>query len=512
MPDDEREKLLEIIASQQAEIERLKQIVDALTRRLFGAKSEALDPDQLELLLDPDAAKKAPAADPAKAGPAAEESSAPPAAGPKRERRPHDLSHLEVRESVEVPAPVLACPEAYREMSRVHTDRLGYQPARVFIERTVRPVFVRRGDPDAVPLKAPAPAGLRPGLSATPGLLAHVLVSKYVDHLPFYRQQTIFDRRHGVTLDRSTLCRWTDIAADALEPLYKLIHTGLLESGYLQADETPVKYLDPGNGRRQCSTGYLWVLHAPRCGEKGDILFQWHPDRRAANLDELLGGRFTGKLQCDAYAAYVSWSACRPDIDLSACWSHARRKFEEAFKVGETLAAGPLHTIQKLYRIEKKLRETRAGPGTRRDLRQERAVPILEAFKPELLALRRHPHVLPRNKLARAIDYTLALWDKLLAYTRDGHLEIDTNLIENGIRPTAVGKKNWLFFGGETTGQRSAVIYTLVECARRYGHDPEAYLADVLERLPRMTTRDDLGALLPSRWQPPGAIQAARSA
>jgi transposase len=512
MADAERDKLLEIIASQQAEIERLKQIVDALTRRLFGSKSEALDPAQLELLLDPDAAKKAPAADPAEAGPAADEKVVSFAAGPKRERRPRDLSHLEVRESVDIPAPVQVCPEAYREMGRTHTDRLGYQPSKRFIERTIRPVFVRRGDPDAVPLKALAPASLRPGLSATPGLLAHVLVSKYVDHLPFYRQQAIFDRRHGVNLDRSTLCRWTDIAADALEPLYKLIHAGLLEKDYLQADETPVKYLDPGKGKT--STGYLWVLHAPRCGEKGDILFQWHPGRRAASLDELIGGRFTGNLQCDAYAAYISWTAGKQHIHLSACWAHARRKFEEALKVGETLAAAPLHTIQKLYRIEKKLRETRAGPDERRRLRQQHALPILDAFKPDLITLRQHPHVLPRNKLAAAIGYTLALWDKLLIYLQNGHLEIDTNLIENGIRPTAVGKRNWLFFGGETTGQRSAIIYTLVECARRHGHNPEAYLPDVLGRLPRMTNQDDLGALLPSRWQDPttAATEATRCA
>ena len=500
----------------RSENELLRQRLDLVLRKVFGAKSETLDPAQLELLLRDDAddaAKKASAAAGADAPPAADQAPAAALANKTRAgRKPRDLSRLEIREQLDIPAFVKANPDAWREISRVHTDRLDYQPEVIFIERTVRPVFLHRDDPDAIPVKAPAPPSLRPGLSVTPRLLAHLMAGKYCDHLPFRRQESILHRRHGVNIPRHTMCRWAAIAADALEPLYKHLHTGLLEKPYLQADETPVRHLVPGRGA--CATGYLWVIHEPGpCGARGDVLFQWHPDRRAANLEELLGDRFTGILQCDGYAAYDAHRNKHPGITLAACWAHARRKFHEALKTGQALAAAPLQVIQRLYRIETGLRASRAGPEDRRDIRQAKAIPLIESLKPALLDLRRHPQVLPKSPLGKAIDYTLALWDRLAVYTDDGRVEVDTNLIENAIRPTAVGKKNWMFIGGEDTGQRSAILYTFVEGARRHGHDPEAYLADVLDRLATMTNRDDLAALLPANWQPPAAQDdAARCA
>lgn len=503
------QELLEEIARLRAELERsalenqlLRQKLDLILRKLFDKKNESLDPAQLELLLDPEAAKKADAAGEPHA-PAAEIPT--PASSRRTPRKSRDLSRLEVRETLLIPEPVKACPDAWREIDRVETDRLDYQPAAVFIERLVRPVFVRRADPDAVPVKSPAPPSMRPGLSATPRLVAHVMVAKFRDHLPFYRQSAIWQSRHGVELPRHTLCRWADIAADTLEPLYKLIHAGLLKSGNLQADETPIRYLNPGKGK--CSTGFLWAIHAPRNGIKGDILYQWHPSRKTACLDDLLGD-YQGFLQTDAYAAYDSWISNRDGIILVACWAHARRKFHEAFKAGHALAAAPLATIQQLYRIETVLRQTHAQPEARADVRKERVAPLLQILKADLITLRHRPEVMPKSYLGKAIDYTLGLWDKLNVYVNHGGIEIDNNWVENGVRPTAVGKKNWLFMGGETTGQRSAIIYTLVECARRHGHDPEAYLADILERLPAMTNQDDLGALLPSRWQPANAAAA----
>lgn len=493
MTPEREQQLLDEIAKRDQQIALLQQKIDALVRRIFGAKSEALDAAQLELLLDPDSAKKANAALPEDPGPAAE----PPAAKERATRKPRDLSHLEVRETVLVTDEVLANPDGYRELDRIVTDRLDYQPSRIFIKRLVRVVHIAIGQPDAVPVKVPAPPSL--GLAATPRLVAHVMAAKYRHHRPHYRTQGILRERHAVEIARNTLCHWDRVVADTLEPLYKLIHQGLLQSNYLQADETPVRYLDPGGGK--CATGYLWVLHAPRNGGKGDILFQWHPSRKAACLDDLLGS-YQGFLQTDAYAAYESWSAKRSGIILVACWAHARRKFHEAFKAGQSLAAGPLATIQQLYQIETGLQRARATAGERASARQERATPHLHVLKSQLVTLRQRPEVLPRSPLGAAIDYTLGLWDKLLIYQDNGGLQIDNNWIENGIRPTAIGKKNYLFVGGETTGQRAAIIYTLVECASRCGHPVETYLADVLERLPAMTNQDDLGALLPARWKP----------
>ena len=484
----------------RVENQLLRDKINDLIRRLFDKKSEALDPAQLALPFDSEAAGQGEAA--ATAG---QETAA--GAAPARKRspnKPRDLSHLEVRETVIVHDEVRANPDAYREIERIVTDRFDYQPPAVFIERTVRVVHVAIDQPDAVPLKPPAPRSLE--LSATARMVAYATASKYCHHRPHFRTQGIFRDRHGVEIPRHTLCHWDKVVADTLEPLYKLIHRGLLQSGYLQADETPVRFLKPGKGK--CATGYLWVIHAPRNGIRGDILYQWHPSRKASCLDDLLKD-FTGFLQTDAYPGYDSWADDQSDILRLSCWAHARRKFHEAFKLGQALAAGPLAAIQGLYRIEADLRQRQASPAERARVRQQQAAPLLLTLKADLTALRQRPEILPKSPLGKAIDYTLALWERLTVYLDHGQLEIDSNWIENGIRPTAVGKKAWLFMGGETTGQRAAIIYTLVECAKRHGHNPEAYLADVLERLPAMTNQDDLGALLPSRWQPapaPGPV------
>lgn len=495
MTPEREQQLLAEIATLRAENQLLREKINEILRQLFDKRSEALDPSQLELLLDPDGAKKPDAAVPEDPGPAAE----PATPENRAARKPRDLSQLEVRETVLVSPEAEANPEAYRELDRIATDRLDFQPSRIFIRRLVRVVHIAIGEPDAVPVKPPAPPSL--GLSATARLVAHAATSKYCHHRPHYRTQGILRERHGVDISRGTLCHWDRVVADTLEPLYKRIHSELLASNYLQADETPIRYLTPGKGKT--STGYLWIIHAPRNGIKGDILYQWHPNRKAACLDDLLPD-YRGYLQTDAYAGYDSWHSNRhgEGVTLFACWAHARRKFHDAFKAGQTLAAAPLAAIQRIYQTESTLRKRRAAAEDRTALRRKQAAPVLQILRSDLVTLRQRPEVLPKSQLGRAIDYTLALWERLTLYLEHGELEIDNNWIENGVRPTAIGKKNWLFMGSETSGQRAAIIYTLVECARRHGHDPEQYLTDVLERLPAMTNQDDLGALLPSRWQP----------
>lgn len=414
------------IARLRTELERsrlenqlLREKINLMLARLFDKSSESVDPSQPELPFDPDAAKKAPAAVPADPGPAAEESPAP--VKPRGPRKPRDLSHLPVEETILMRDEAAADPEAYRELERIVTDRFDYQPGRIFIHRTVRLVHVAKDDPDATPIKPAAPPSL--GLGATPRLVAYTTAAKYCHHRPHYRTEGILQRRHGVHIPRNTLCHWDKVVADTLEPLYKLIHRSLLESRNLQADETPVKYLDPGKGKT--ATGYLWVIHAPRNGIKGDILYQWHTSRKAACLDELLGN-YQGNLQTDAYAGYKSWTNGKDGIDLSSCWAHARREFHEAHKIGQRLAAGPIAIIAKLYQIEATLRETQATACQRAAVRQQQSAPVLEILKSELLTLRQHPQVLPKGKLCRAIDYTLALWDRLTVFVQHGEIEIDT--------------------------------------------------------------------------------------
>jgi transposase len=410
------------VARLSIENQLLRERIDQILRQLYGSKSEALDPAQLELLLDPDAAKKAEAAAPADPGPAAE--AAP--AKKRSPRKPRDLSHLEVRETVLVHDDVKLNPAGFRELERILTDRLDFQPSIIFIDRTVRVVHVAIDQLDAVPVKPAAPPSL--GLGATPRLVAHVMEAKYCHHRPHYRTAGIFNIRHGLDIPRHTLCHWDKVVADTVEPIYKLIHHGLLQSGYLQADETPIRYLNPGKGK--CSTGFLWVIHAPRNGIKGDILYQWHPSRKAACLDDLLGN-YQGFLQTDAYAGYDSWADGKTDIARLACWAHARRKFHDAFKAGQTLAAGVLAAIQRLYQVEAALRPHRADPSERLRLRQEQAAPVLRILKADLVTLRQRPEVLPKSLLGKAIDYTLTLWDRLNVYLHHGHLEIDSNWIEN---------------------------------------------------------------------------------
>jgi len=212
-------------------------------------------------------------------------------------------------------------------------------------------------------------------------------------------------------------------------------------------------------------------------------------------------------LQCDGYSTYGTHAARNPGITLAACWAHARRKFHEALQTGQKPSAGPLKAIASLYATETELRKSRAGPEERAAIRQRDSAPILQSLRGDLLQLRGHPSVTPKSPLGRAIKYTLGLWPRLEVFLRHGEVEADTNLTENAIRPTAVGKKNWMFVGGEDTGERSAVIYTILESAKRHGHDPGAYLKDVLERLPEMKA-GELDALLPANWQPTGQAAA----
>jgi len=317
---------------------------------------------------------------------------------------------------------------------------------------------------------------------AAPGLLAAIIVGKYVDHVPLYRQESIFANRHGVKIPRQNMVRWMDLAADWLKPIYEQIRTGVMGGGYVQVDETPIKYLSPGHG--QTRQGYLWCAHAPG----GDVVYHWETSRGAKCLHNIIPVDFTGTVQCDAYAAYGSFANNRSTpLTLAGCWAHARRNFYEAQEQAPLRAAWVLRQISHLYRTERDLRETKAGAKRRAAMRAWQSRPIYNRIHRALTIFKKSGRYRPLSPFGKAIDYALSNWKQLGAYLDDGRLEIDNNLIENRIRPTAIGKKNWLFFGGAEAGQRSAILYTIVECCRRRGIDPLTYLRDVLTRLPSMT-------------------------
>ena len=485
----------------------LRQKIDLLVRRVFGQSSEALSPDQLELLLGGAESGTGPGkADASWAEQEAEAHHYPVRrahrVGPK-ERWPEDLP---VIEEVLDPAEVKNAPQEWRRIGEEVSEQLDYEPARFLRRRLIRPKYVPRQDVDGGPLIAPLPPMLQERCVAAPGLLAAIIVGKYCDHLPLYRQETIFASRHDIHLPRQSQARWIALAAEWLRPIYDAVEKELLSGGYVQVDETPIRYLAPGHG--QTKLGYLWTTCRPR----GDVVYHWETSRAARCLENVIPADFTGTLQCDGYSAYPSFAGQRQNpVTLAGCWAHARRNFYEARDHAPQQAGFILRQIAHLYRVEACLRIQQASPKLRAVVRGAQSQPIIDRIRRALLRWKVGRRFLPRSTMGKAIDYTLAHAALLEVYLRDGRVEIDNNLVENAIRPTAIGKKNWLFIGEAQAGQRSAILYTLIECCRRRGLNPFLYLRDVLTRLPSMTNWQ-VKDVTPAAWaaaRQPAPLQLA---
>jgi len=481
------EECQEALRQSRRENELLRQKIDLLIRRVFGSSSERLDRAQLELLLQLSASPNI----------TEQEVSPTVVSSSRRSCRQRTLrlpENLPVVEEVIDPEPVKQKPEAWRCIGQEVSEQLDFEPPRFLRRRTIRRKYVHRIDRDLAPMIAALPECLLDRSLPAPGLLAHILVSKYCDHLPLYRQEQIFLQRHRVHLPRQTLARWVELAADWLKPIYEHIRTGVLAGGYVQVDETPINYLEPGNGKTK--QGYFWTFNRPG----GDGFYQWQTSRAAACLDNVIPVNFTGTLQCDGYSAYPSFANGRGGtIELAGCWAHARRKFYEALEQSPRVAGWLLRQIQHLYRIEANLRENHAGPRLRQATRSSQSRPMVERIQRALLRLKSNGRYLPQSLLGQAIDYALGQWPTLEVFLKNGRVEIDNNLVENAIRPTAIGKKNWLFIGDADAGQRSAIVYTVVENCRRRGLDPYAYLREVLTRLPNMTNWQ-IPEITPQAW------------
>jgi transposase len=499
-------ELIEVLRAQnqqlRAENKLLKEKVDLLVRRIFGVKSEKLDPGQLELLLnqmgtDPGKAvasaqaEAAPLLEAVKAAPRPQERKPCPA---RRERWPEDLP---VVEEILDPEEVKAHPHAFRCIGQEVSETLDYEPARFFRWRLIRRKYVERLELDQPPLIAPLPESLQQRCVAAPGLLAQLIVSKFCDHVPLYRQEQIYWTRHQVWLPRASQARWLGLCTEWLAPIYQQIKAELMGGDYLQVDETPIRYLEPGNGK--ALQGYLWVASQPG----GDVVFEWHPSRAATCLQALIPPAFSGTLQCDGYAAYDRFASLRAQtgkgLTLAGCWAHVRRSFFEALEQAPQQAGWVLLQIGHLYTIERGLRQKRAGPRLRQATRASQSRMIYERLHRALTAWQSRGRILPQSSLGKAISYTLGQWASLAVYLQDGTIEIDNNLVENAIRPSAVGKKNWLFFGDAEAGQRGAILYTLVESCRRRGVEAYAYLRDVLSRLPQLTNWQ-IKDITPKAW------------
>jgi transposase len=471
------------VALQEAQIAWLK-------KQLFGGgKSESLDRAQLLLKLGELEKVAAPAPSVQTITYERTSTAKQPRAVPAEA-----FAHLPVKETVEiVPEPVQKDPELYEKIGEERTFEVDVVPPQLFKREIVRPKYRHRLDRNRAPLLAAAPARPAQGGYASAGLLAWIALSKYVDHLPLYRLEQM-SARWGASISRRTMSDWIALTADWLEPIYRHMHRALLAGGYIQADETPIRCNDPDEKRGGTTQGWLWVISRPG----GDVVFDWRLSRRHGELTSLLSG-YRGILQSDAYDAYRQFAATHEGVVWVGCWAHARRYFFEALSEKPKAVQLVLRLIGRLYQLEREWDEANVS--------EQRAVLRQEAFARPLRWLRRlvlglRAQVLPKSLLGKACAYLLDHWDILTAHQQHAITRIDNNLVENAIRPSAIGKKNWLFIGHPDAGQRSAIIYSLVVSCQRHGKDPFAYLRDVLQRLPAMTNQDDLTPLTPAAWQP----------
>lgn len=495
-----------LIAKHQRTIHTRDLTIDKLTHELarlrriqFAAKSEAMSVQQRELF------NEAMTADIAAVEAEIEALQETDASAPRKPRKPvrrtlpADLPRVEVVHEPDQ-CDCSTCGQSLVKISDHVSEKLDVEPLKFFVRRDVYPQYTCRKC-ETVVAEPVAPAIIDRGMAA-PGLLAQVAINKYADHLPLYRQEAIF-ARHGVELSRSTLAEWIGVIGLRLQPLVDALQRTLLTSPVVHADETPVRQLAPGTGKTQRAylfayAGHGWPSGAGAGGAgaarnrsaKPIIVFDYCPGRAGRYAASFLGD-WRGALMVDDYAGYKKLFG--PRITELGCWAHARRKFFDAHKASNSdEAQQALERIAKLYAIEAKLRDLDDAARTRE--RQRLSTPLLTDFKHWLHA--QVPKALGNSGLSNAINYTLKRWAALARFADDGAWPIDNNPIERAIRPIAIGRKNWLFAGSETAGQRAAAIMSLIATAKANGVEPHAWLTDVLTRLP--TTKDrDIATLLP---------------
>lgn len=486
--------MAEAVSTREGEIDRLKMLIKQLQRMQFGKRSERLDPDQLALALEDLGAD---------IGRVEESTPLPPPAAENHPRRKPLPDHLP-REDVIIDVDGLVCPccgGALHAIGENVSEMLDWVPAQLKVIRIVRPKYGCRSCQHIAQASAPE----RPiaGGLATPGLLAQVLVAKYCDHLPLYRQSQIF-ARYGIELGRSTLAGWVGGASWWLEALHRRLSEHVFASDNLFADDTPVPVLDPGRGRTK--TGRLWVYAREQRGWSGPdppaAVFVYAPDRKAERPETHLA-RFKGVLHVDGYAGFEKLTA-KGDIVLAACWAHTRRKFYEVAEAENTpMAHEALRRIAALYAVEAEVRGQ--SPAHRLATRRARSKPMVDALHAWLEA--ELPGLPARSNLAEAIRYALARWEGLSRFLSDGRIELDTNPVERAIRPVALGKKNHLFAGSDGGGERWALVCSLIETCKLNSVEPYAYLKDVITRMVAGHPINRIDELLPWTWKSQSDVQ-----
>ena len=480
------------IAFKQAFIDKLTHEMAVLKRLKFAAQSEAYNVEQKSLLeesIDTDLAALA----------AEIEQAAPPPQGqddkqkPKRQPLPGNLPRREIHHEPE--NTLCACGCQLKRIGQDVAEKLDYQPGVFTVERHIRGKWVCAKCETLI--QAPVPAHVIDKVIPTVGLLAQVLVAKYADHLPLYRQENIFARA-GLALPRSTLAQWVGQCGVQLQPLVDALRAELLRHSVLHADETPVAMLRPGNGRAH--RAYLWSYCTTSYNDTRAVVFDFADSRAGQHARDFLGlpgeHGWHGSLVCDDFSGYKACFVM--GVTEAGCLTHARRKFHELWANHQsTIGERTLKFFIHLYDIEREVHEMDAAQ--RRRIRQERSLPVADAMHLWLTGQRKK--VPAGSATIKAIDYSLGRWQALTRYIDDGDLPADNNWVENQIRPIAIGRSNWLFAGSLRAGKRAAAIMSLVHSAKLNGHEPYAYLKDVLERLLTQPA-SRVQELLPHRWLP----------
>ena len=475
------------IAFKQALIDKINHEMAVLKRLKFAARSEAFNAEQKSLLdetIDTDLAALQAELDVVLPVDKGERNT------PRRQVLPAHLPRREIHH--EPNSTTCRCGCALKRIGEDVAEKLDYQPGVFTVERHVRGKWVCTQCETLV--QAPVPPHIIDKGIPTTGLLAQVLVAKYVDHLPLYRQENIFGRA-GHPIARSTLAQWVGSCGTQLQPLVDALKDELLKHAVLHADETPVAMLKPGNGKTH--RAYLWSYCTTSFNPMRAVVFDFAESRAGQHAREFLGvaeDRWRGTLVCDDFSGYKAMFEL--GITEAGCLAHARRKFHELW-VNHQSAVGEeaLKFFVQLYEIEREVQALDADE--RRRIRQFKAVPIAERMHEWLIVQRQR--VPTGSATARAIDYSLNRWTALMRYVDDGDVPCDNNWVENQIRPIAIGRNNWLFAGSLRAGKRAAAVMSLVHSAKLNGHEPFAYLRDVLERLPTQPA-SRIRELLPYRW------------
>lgn len=477
-------ELTGLLARERLARERAEYKLRDLLRRLYGPKSEQFDSGQYALLLAQFEADQSLA----QAQPPLPSMAPAPTPGAARRgggRRPAP-EHLPV-ERVVLDPPAADTAGLVRIREEI-TEELDYRPSRFIRRHYVRGVYV---DParERAPLIAALPARVLPQAAVGPGLLAHVLVAKYTDHTPLARQERIAARA-GVELPRQKLVRWVEGAALLLRSVHERLIERVLDSGYVQVDETPIRVLDPDRGGH-AAQAYLWTYLAPRAEA---LVFDFDLSRSRANPTAFFPTPWSGVLQSDGYEVYRRLATERPGLVHAGCMAHLRRHVFDAFKAGAPEAAELIAGIGALYAIEREAREL--APEARAARRAEACPPIFTRLHARFMELA--IDALPQSALGKAATYAVNQWAELTRYAAPGlgHVFIDNNSVERSIRPTKLGAKNWLFIGHPSAGWRSAVIYSITGTCQLLKVNPEQYLAWVLPRLATARSHDT-GGLLP---------------